>query len=395
MVHRRSQSAHEGAFSWRSLWVVASASSLLVVANLPMFLTGALAVGIRAELDLNRAQLGMVVTVMLAAAAFGSTISGACLHRFGTVNALRFSAICSSMAAAGVGLYATTFAILLAWMVLAGLGLAFCEAAGTQLIVERIKPEQLGSALGIKQACPPFAVIMAGVSVPLFSDAHGWRPAFMSVAVFAVLLGIAVPPDSRLRLSKNRLRQKVDAKATMIVLSLALAFGLASATSAATFMVDSFVEMGFGAALSGRVLAGASAVAVGVRLWAGHIAGPRTLRSTFWLIGALLCAGSAGYFALGSGYMRVAIVGAFFGYGVGNGWNGLAFLAVARTNPVTSGAAMGLVLTGGFVGALIGPLAVGIVVDVWSYREGWALISTLMVLSAATFAIVGRRVAEV
>jgi cyanate permease len=141
---------------------------------------------------------------------------------------------------------------------------------------------------------------------------------------------------------------------------------------------------------AGLLLAVASLAAVGARLVLGAVADRRSDRQ-FGVVAAMMALGTVGYVLLAVGGTPLTVAGALVAYGLGYGWSGLFFFSVARLDPVGAGSASGVVLTGGFLGSLLGPLVVGGLAERWSYSAGWIACACAMVLAAFATLVVHRR----
>jgi len=87
------------------------------------------------------------------------------------------------------------------------------------------------------------------------------------------------------------------------------------------------------------------------------------------------------------------VFGAILAVGLAWGWPGLLLLAVVRRHSGDPGAAVGIVVTGFFAGAVIGPLAAGPIADRASFDLVWWLCAALALLAAGSIDA-GRRMLE-
>jgi predicted MFS family arabinose efflux permease len=85
----------------------------------------------------------------------------------------------------------------------------------------------------------------------------------------------------------------------------------------------------------------------------------------------------------------VLLIATPLAFGAGWGWPGLFNLAVAREYPEAPGAASGVTQTGTYVGAVLGPVIFGALVEHASYRVAWLFAATLS-LGGAGFIWIGR-----
>jgi predicted MFS family arabinose efflux permease len=78
-------------------------------------------------------------------------------------------------------------------------------------------------------------------------------------------------------------------------------------------------------------------------------------------------------------------------FGAGWAWPGLFNLSVVRRYPESPGAATGATQTGTYLGAGVGPLVFGMVVDANGFPMAWLGSATLLAAGALARAVGGRR----
>jgi MFS family permease len=363
---------------------------MVITANLPIFLTGALAVQLRDELALGRAALGGAIAVILAAASLSSSYLGNLAQRWGPVRALRLSAVLTALGGLGIAAFAADWPSLLPSLILVGFGLSMAESAGNQLLQDRVRTHRLGSVFGIKQSAPPLAAMLAGLAVPFAVASDQWRGFYAAAGVLSLLSLLVLPGPE-----PDRGRDPADSgqlllRAPLVVMSIGLGCGFAATNGVATFLVDSAVTKGVPPARAGLYLTVSSIVASITRLVMGRLADGRSIEGVFrMLVGAML-AGTGGYLFFATGDPRLVLPGALLAFGIGYGWAGLGFLAVARVAARAAAAASGLVLTGAFIGGLAGPLVTGVLADSVGYQVTWLFLCGLTVTGAMILWACGR-----
>lgn len=371
------------------------AASLIVTANLPIFLTGALSVQVREGLALGRTGLGTAIAVILASAAIGSSPLGQLAQRWGPVRSLRLSTSLTSAGALGVALVARGWLTLLPALALIGAGLALAESAGNLLLQYRVRAHRLGSVFGIKQAAPPLAALVAGLTVPLAASSGSWRPFYGVAAALALGNLLLLPPAEAPRNRAEAEVGRILRRAPLLVLSAGLGCGFAATNGVAIFLVDSAVSQGVPAARAGLYLTLGSLVAIVTRLTAGRIADGRSIQTTLRAVVGMMLIGTAGHLMFATGNPSLVLLGSLLAFGVGYGWAGLAFLAVARIAARAAAAATGLVLTGGFIGGLAGPALTGALADNFGYPTTWTVLAGLTAMGGTLTWIAGRWVVRI
>jgi cyanate permease len=102
---------------------------------------------------------------------------------------------------------------------------------------------------------------------------------------------------------------------------------------------------------------------------------------------ALMALGGVGFALMALGDTWPVVVGAMIA-GISWGWQSPLSLAVVSAHPESPAAAVGIQMFGFFIGAIVGPLAVGALVENGAFSTAWALCAaaTLMAAAVALFA---------
>lgn len=138
------------------------------------------------EFGLSGAQAGTLTTVTLAAAALGGTLAGVFADRFGRTRVLMASILTYSIFTAMIAT-SHSFAELLLWRSLVGLGLGAEWSAGTVLVAETWPAEHRGKAVGITQSGWAIGYLAAAGLAAWILPTYGWRPLFAIGALPALL----------------------------------------------------------------------------------------------------------------------------------------------------------------------------------------------------------------
>lgn len=381
-VHAQGGSAGRG-----GVLPVLQAVALAVVAVLPPFLTGALAVGIRAELDFGPSALGGAIALYFIASSLSSTVLGPQVERWGVRPSLTVGALASAMSLAGVAM-APQFVVLVGALMIGGVANAITQPAVGALLSRRISAGRLGLAFGIKQSAIPAATLLGGLLVPTLAVLAGWRGTFATMAGLAAVGGLVAwfgQSDGAMgKRPRRRLRDMPEFR-SLALLSLGGGIGSAAATSLGSFLVDSAVLSGIQEGRAGLLIALASAVGLTARIGFGWFADLRPTRSRYGSIGGLLFIGVPGYLLLSFGMPITYVAGSVIAYGAGWAWAGLFHYAAVSQNPATPAAATGVVQVGMSLGAGLGPLGFGFVAERFGYEIAWLMASGLSGLGGAVF----------
>jgi cyanate permease len=350
------------------------AMAVVVCAVLPVLLTGALAVQIRRELGLGPLEIGMATAAFFGAGALGSTLLGRLTQRLGPATGLRLSAGLSVVSGLGIALFATSVTSLFGLLAVAGLANAVSHPAANLALLQGVRPARQGFVFGIKQAAVPIAGLLAGLAVPAIALTVGWRVAFALGGGTALVMGVVAPLVVR-RVEPPRQRGPVARLsvplAPMLTLTAAAGLGAMAANSLGAFLVLSATESGLSEGGAGVLLSTSSAAGIAVRIAAGWLA-DRVTGGRLKGVAGLMLAGATGLALLAVPQPGTTIVGAIVAFALGWGWPGLFNFAVARTNPQAPATATGVVQTGIYIGASVGPWLFGTLVTASSYSVAWA-----------------------
>lgn len=372
----------------RGVLPVLQAVALAVIAVLPPFLTGALAVGIRTDLAFGPSALGLAIALYFVSSSLCSTVLGPLVERLGIRPSLVIGAVASATSLLGIGV-AHRYAVLIGALLIGGAANAITQPAVGALLSQRIPNGRLGLAFGIKQSAIPGATLLGGLLVPTLAVLIGWRGTFLTMAIVAVLGGVAAFLGTKQQgpgvVRRRRRLRDIPEFRSLAILSLGGGIGSAAATSLGSFLVDSAVVSGIPEASAGLLIALASAFGLTSRIGLGWYADHRPTRSRYGGIGMLLFLGVPGYVLLSIGLPVTYVVGSIVAYGAGWAWAGLFHYAAVSQNPTAPAAATGVVQVGMSLGAGLGPLAFGVVAERVSYGAAWAMAATLSGLGGAIF----------
>ncbi len=356
---------------------------------LPGFLVGALALQIRADLDVSVAAVAAGVTVFFAAGAVGAGPGGRLAERLGALRSIRACVVASAACLLLAGLLAQSLTVLLALLAVAGLANAVTQPAINLFMADQVPLARQGLAFGIKQAAIPAAVLVSGLTLPLLALPLGWRPTFAICAAGALAVAVVVrrsaagfapapPRDPAPRPSR-----------ALIVTAVGAALASAGPNSLGAYLVASAVDIGIAEGMAGLLAAAGSGVSLLSRVALGERA-DRRRDYGFAAVVALLVSGSLGFALLATAEAALFVAGVFVAFALGWGWPGLFNLAVVDLNRDAPGAATGVTQTGIYVGAAAGPAAYGLVSAEYGYSAAWAASGALCVAAALAFAYAAR-----
>jgi MFS family permease len=358
------------------------------VAVLPVFLTGALAVQISAELGFDPAGLGLVVALYFGISALASLPCGWLVERFGSGPTSRAAVTGVAVTMTAVAAFAYSYASLVAVLLCS----AWCNVLGqlsSNLTLARYVPAtRLGLSFGVKQSAIPLATLLSGLAVPAVALTVGWRWAYVIGAALALAALLVTPQDTAGR-ERTVPAPGERATAALSVIGIAGALAAAAANALGIFLVASAVERGISPGLAGLTLTLGSVVGLTLRLTHGWLADRRSGGHIAVVAGSLLL-GAGGLALLAVPGTAALVVGTVLGFGLGWAWPGLLQFAVVRLNPSAPAAATSIVQAGVYAGGFIGPVGFGFIATHASFPTAWITGAVTMVVAAAMM-VLGRR----
>lgn len=371
--------------------VVVVGVATTVICTFPLFLTGALAVQMRADLGFSVTQLGIAAALFRASGAVFALPFGALADRIGPSRAMRLAAGVSVATLLGIGLLVRDVAGLYAVLLLGGLANPLGQSAANLSLSRSVQANRQGIAFGLKQSALPLGSLIAGVTVPLIAISFGWRYAFLAAAGLGTWLLLTIPSSAAIAF---RVRAKPETtsgtrRLPLFLLAAGLMVSMMAGSTLTTFTVDSAVASGVTPSSAGLLLTIGSLAAIVVRLFVGSRADRRE-RGHFRTVAGLIGLGATGYFLLAFGGPTATFVGVLVAFGLGWGFNGLFWYALLRLNRQAPGRITGLVMPGGMLGGFLGPLSFGWIVDSYGYDVAWS-IAGLWGLCGALIILLGRR----
>lgn len=348
----------------------------LVLAALPLFMVGGLAVQIKEEFGIPEARFGAAVTIGFLAGALTAPFGGRLADRIGPRTTTYLGSSLSALALLGLGWATTGWATMTAFLCLAGVAVAVTDPGLAILVSRTIPVGRQGLAFGIKEASIPAATLAAGVAVPAVALTVGWRWAFaigllplLVVLTLLPRLDIALPPRREVAPQESS-GPDGPRRLALLLVAVAAALGTAAASGVGIFLTDSAVAMGMAAANAGILLAVGSVAGIVTRVATGatadRIGGPQ-----FKLIAAMLAVGAVTMALGGTGETALLVIGTIGAFTGGWAWTGIFFLSLVKTSPHRPGAVAGIGVLGLGIGNASGPLLFGLAAETFSFGVAW------------------------
>lgn len=359
-------------------------TGLLLGGVLPQYLVASLAVAVREDMPLSSTELGAAAGISFAVSAIVSPLAGRALERLGLTRGVLLATVLIASGSFGMAAFANSATAVIAFMGLNGLGTGIGSPTLSALLASGVRPARQGTAFGLLTAAPQMAAFGAGLALPLVAEPFSWRLAFVGAGMVSVTCLAGLAWSGRLRAAPPGRPEGEPVRGFRAIHVVAIAASLASAAGIGmrSFLVVFAVTVGFSSTEAGLLMSGGGLIALGSRLGFGmlqdHRPGDPLVRAAALM---LVCAIGFGMMALpGKGFV---LVGALLGGGLGWGWQSPLSLAVISQNPRATGAAIGIQMSGFFLGALVGPLVVGLLAEHDNYTAAWAMCSGLAVAAAA------------
>jgi MFS family permease len=357
--------------------------------SLPIAMIGATAPELQAEFAFGDSQLGMIAALYFVSGALLGPYGGRLIDRLGPAFGLRATGVivigCLLVTAT-----AKSFTMLLVGAFIGATSMALATSSSNVVLVHHVPEKRRGFAFGLKQSAVPLAAMLSGLALPLIALRAGWRWAFVVMIIFplaSLLLAPTTPVEHRSRGERPTVRARPPR-----ALYFLAGVGLFAATAVGTlspFLVRAAIEAGFSTGSAGLLLSVAAGSLVISRVFWGAVI-DRTGADPVWVISGLLAVGTFGYALLTSTTLVPFAIGAVVAYAFGWAWPGVQFLAGIRLWPGNPGEATGLLQTGAFIGAAIGPLIFGFLVERTGFSAGYACSAGAAAVAAGIAAWIAR-----
>ena len=357
---------------------------------MPGFLAASLAPRIREDFGFGDSTLGLAVALFYVVSASGSVPAGRLVDRVGSAWGMRLAAACTAASCLAIAALAESAASLAALMLIGGVANACGGPSVSSLLKREVAVHRQGLAFGAQQAGAPMGALLAGLALPAVAIPLGWRWAFVATAALA-LVAVAWAPRTeaaavRSGVAGRRPRGFTSVHALGVAAVLASAAGVGFVSFLVTYAVDSGMSEGG----AGLLLAGVSLLAAVSRVVLGVFA-DRGAQEPLRPVAAMLAASVAGYLLLTAGEPGVIAAAALLAGTLGWAWPGGLNLAVVQRSPQAPAWAVGVMMTGLFVGAIGGPLLTGFLAEHDLFELAWIACAVFALLAAGTIALTLRR----
>lgn len=379
---------HREGSGWRGRRTILGSSLATALSAVPPFLIGSLMPAMRRDLAIDTGGLGILIALYFAAGALAAVPGGRLVERLGARRGLILTGAVTSLSLLLIATAVQTWTHLALVMGLAGVANGMVHPAGNLALVRGVTSARRGAAFGIKQAAAPLATMFAGLALPVLALTLGWKAAFLVAILPLPFIVLVLPADLAGGCMARRL-PPLRPDRTLVLVAVGGALGFGAATTVGAFVVDSVVSASGRPAIAGATLTAASAACIAVRILIGTHT-DRMQQPSIRLVAGLLGMGAGGLIVLAVSPEMVWPVGAVVGMGAGWGWPGLLYHAVAEANPQSPAAATAVATTGNAMGAVLVPLAFGLVASRVSFPAAWTMSAIAMLLAALLMILADR-----
>ena len=359
-----------------------------------IFVLAVLAKRLLDEFDINRFELGLIGSLNTAVGAVTAPFTGRVTDRFGP---RQTTIIAQLIVAAGFAVMALANSVLLLIVSSAILGIpqGWGNPTTNALIAERVEPGRRGVTTGIKQSGVQLGIFLAGISLPVLSDALGWRGAiWIYVGVFAgfALLPLALPAKppqfSAAAMSAADTQDAIPYNTRAVWLLALYAFLMGTVGGGISRFLALFAEeeVGLTNSTAGVIFALSGLVGMAARVMAGRLAeqrfAPLPMMAALAVVGGVVAGALTLTLTVGAWILWPIAV--FFAIGHG-AWNAVAMLAIiVGVAKADAGRASGTVMFGFLGGLAVGAPIAGLVIDETnSYQPVWIAGALLSFVAAA------------
>ncbi len=354
----------------------------MVAGSLLQFALGALAPVLLDELSIQRSQLGLLQSVLFLIAGVASPGAG---HLADTRGArFVFAGTFASGAAALVLLAAAqTYVWCIAAAICGGIAAAGANPATNKAIATQIPVRRQGPVVGIKQSGVQLSAVVVGVLVPFIVSFSNWRIAALTLAaVPGVMLAVAWrvlrPATATIALTPTG-RRGTGLRSIKVLTLYAVFMGMGTASFSLYIPLFGYEVLQLSLSATGLAVALTGGIGVAARVLVPQMFGDAT--DFGMMLGGLGVVGSCAVLLfLAAGTAGVAFFwAAVVLCGLATSWNAVTMLAVMRrAGQDIAGLAAGTVQRGFFLGVMVTPPVLGLLVDrIGGYTSVWLIVAAV------------------
>lgn len=366
--------------------------------------------------DVSYTALGFALMVMAVTAAIVQAPMGFLVDRFGGRMLLISGLLISGVAIAGIG-FAPNFAVVLALMVVLGIGDSVVHPADYAILNHTVDASRMGRAFSVHTFTGQLGFAAAPAAILALSSVIGWQKALVVAGVFGISIALVMLVNRHLLVEPAHSSDHPSSVVVMgtlggirllVTLPILMGFAFYASVSLTSGGMTSFgisaltLQFGVSLAEAGVAVSAYLLVAPVGALIGGWLADKYANHDM--LIAVCFGVLALGAFAVGSldlSWQTVTVVFAVTGFFVGAVNPARDMLIRSMIPPGQTGKVFGFVTSGLNVGGMIGPLLYGWLLDnvapnaVFLAIAAFSLATIAMVLLTARVSSIGPKVAEV
>jgi MFS family permease len=385
--------------------VLALFTGAMVGASLLIMSTGTLMPCFNSALHLSQAQMGWLLSIQFIGSVAMTSVAGVLTDRFGDRAVVQWSGVIMGVALI-VAAAVQSYAWLISWLLVYGIGYAAVTPAGSHAIIFFFKKSDRGFAMGVRQCGVPLAGVIGSLLLPAIALRFDYR---YSLVTAGILTLVACSIASRLYREPEALEgERVSLRAMLVEMvviareprlilltltSMVLICGQLALMGFLTLTLVQRAGYSLGLALSIFTLSQVAAI-FGRLAWgwiSDHVfAGSRTLPlATNCILVALAALGIASIDA-GTPLWIAILLALALGF-TAEGWIGVSVIGFAEIGGEEhAGSALGVGLTWTLLAAFATPALFGALAQVHGYDVAWRGLALLVAFGVAPALLAGR-----
>lgn len=383
---------------------VAASIAITSLCILPSFLLGALAQPIQEDFPLGDALVGAGFSGYWLIAALSAVPCSRLVTRWGAARSLKVAGFVAGSASIVIPMIAMNGVVLISLVAVTGITAALATPAMNVVIMSVVPSGRQAFALTAAGASPVFSLMLAGGATGVVGEGGEWRWAYIISGVIVGFIAFATgmirgsfSESAAVTASAGGASKRYSMR-PLILLMLGVAFGNAAIGAATAFLVVTAPSAGASTASAGLVVAVGSGVSIVGRLIAAGVV-DRTGKDSMPLAAALMLCGTIGFIvlglsAIGAGSRVAYYIGALIVLVASWPWVSLLLYGVLARYRAEVATASGIVQTVFFVGGVLGPGVMGLVLTVGSVSMAWWCLAASSGIAATAVALSRRRLPE-